>query len=457
MREGARKQQTLKMAEKVGSEENKAKPFEEPPASALSLIDRLLGRVPNKVYALGCLAPVAAVVLPHLKNQDPDKKEARLVILLSLCVSVLVYWATVQMIPLVGKKLINKLNGVDLGKLPRQPPIPQSLGLISGTGFMVALIMTETLMPLITDKFLFRPKYDSIMLSICFSVLLGFADDVMDIKWGHKVMMGLLYSLPLVTSYDGPTSILLPTVFRPIILSQPIQFVLGVLHCSTSLDGVVLELGVFYLAYIIALTIFCTNAINIYAGINGIEVGQSLIIACGIAIIDAQELVFSTSGTSNFHNHLLSLTIMLPFIATSLALLNFNWFPAKVFIGDIFPYYAGMTLASTAVHGHYSRSLLLLMVPQVLNYLYSVPQIFGLVPCPRHRLPAVNPQTKLLEPSRVGEGDPRANMTLICLGLRIFGPMRERTLTIVLLIFQTICTVLFGLVGRLILGKILFA
>ena len=436
--------------------ENKDKPFELPPDLALSRLDKFLGWIPDRVLAVICLSPVAAVVFPHLKNPDPDKHGAKLVIMLSIIISVIVYFATVSLIPYAGQKLINKLNGVDLGKLPRQPPIPQSLGLISGTSFLVALILTETLLPLVAPKFNLRQRYDSVMLSICFSVLLGFADDVMDIKWGHKVRLGLLYSLPLVSSYDGPTSILVPVFVRPLILSQPIQAILSVLHCSTTIDGAILELGVFYLVYIIALTIFCTNAINIYAGINGIEVGQSLIVACGIAFIDAWELTFSTSVTSNFNNHLFSLTVMLPFIATSLGLLKFNWFPAKAFIGDIFPYYAGMTLASTAVLGHYSRSLLLLLIPQVINYLYSVPQIFGLVPCPRHRLPNVNPTTKLLEPSRVAPDDPRSNMTLICAALRIFGPLRERSLTIVLLIFQILCTVVFGWIGRFLLSKALF-
>lgn len=34
------------------------------------------------------------------------------------------------------------------------------------------------------------------------------------------------------------------------------------------------EVGFCYYIYILMLSIFCTNAINIYAGINGIEVGQ---------------------------------------------------------------------------------------------------------------------------------------------------------------------------------------
>jgi UDP-N-acetylglucosamine--dolichyl-phosphate N-acetylglucosaminephosphotransferase len=38
------------------------------------------------------------------------------------------------------------------------------------------------------------------------------------------------------------------------------------------------------------LAIFCTNAINIYAGINGIEVGQSFIIGCFILMLNIIEI-----------------------------------------------------------------------------------------------------------------------------------------------------------------------
>ena len=131
--------------------------------------------------------------------------------------------------------------------------------------------------------------------------------------------MGLVASLPLMTSYDGPTSVLVPTFLRPVVLSEPIQTILHFFLCSTSNDGVVLELGILYLVYVVMLIVFCTNAINIYAGINGIETGQSYIIACGIAVMDVWELYSSSPESSNFQNHLFSLTVMLPFIATSLA------------------------------------------------------------------------------------------------------------------------------------------
>jgi UDP-N-acetylglucosamine--dolichyl-phosphate N-acetylglucosaminephosphotransferase len=64
----------------------------------------------------------------------------------------------------------------------------------------------------------------------------------------------------------NPTAILLP------------KFINNFLYTGTYLD-----IGPFYYLYMVALVIFCTNAINIIAGINGVEVGQSLVISISIA------------------------------------------------------------------------------------------------------------------------------------------------------------------------------
>ena len=45
-----------------------------------------------------------------------------------------------------------------------------------------------------------------------------------------------------------------------------------------------LHLGWLYHAYLLLVAVFSTNAINIYAGINGLEVGQTLILAVSMAL-----------------------------------------------------------------------------------------------------------------------------------------------------------------------------
>lgn len=47
----------------------------------------------------------------------------------------------------------------------------------------------------------------------------------------------------------------------------------------------ILHLGVWYYAYMMALAVFSTNAINIIAGANGVEGVQSAIIATSLIVI----------------------------------------------------------------------------------------------------------------------------------------------------------------------------
>ncbi len=67
------------------------------------------------------------------------------------------------------------------------------------------------------------------------------------------------------------------------------------------------------------LAVFCTNAINIYAGVNGLEVGQSLVISGSIILFNLIEL-----NKDCWPSHLFSLYFMVPFFFTSCGLFHFN-------------------------------------------------------------------------------------------------------------------------------------
>ena len=69
------------------------------------------------------------------------------------------------------------------------------------------------------------------------------------------------------------------------------------------------------------LAVFCTNAINIYAGINGLEVGQSIVVGFSMILYNLIEISISENGISQ---NMFSLTLLLPFVCTSLALFMFN-------------------------------------------------------------------------------------------------------------------------------------
>jgi UDP-N-acetylmuramyl pentapeptide phosphotransferase/UDP-N-acetylglucosamine-1-phosphate transferase len=324
--------------------------------------------------------------------------------------------------------------------------------------------------------------YLSALLTLHTTTLLGIADDILDLRWRHKFFIPALAALPLLVVYYvdfGVTSVMIPRFLLSYIPNTSI----------TNSESGLIHLGPLYYAYMAALSIFAPNSINILAGVNGIEVGQAIIVAALLMINSSLYLIpfpgnpilgaappprdFPHPATDS---HLFTIYLLLPFIAVSIALYSQNRYPARVFVGDTYCYFAGMVFAVVGILGHFSKTLLLLLIPQAINFIYSCPQLFKLVPCPRHRLPKYNARTNLLEPS-VTEYPPErppsklqtaaflllaklhlleiefdketnrikstTNFTILNLWLVWFGPMREDRLTYALLWLQ----IGFGIIG----------
>ncbi|CAI4216945.1 unnamed protein product [Parascedosporium putredinis] len=207
-------------------------------------------------------------------------------------------------------------------------------------------------------------SYLSAILSLQTIALLGLSDDLFDIRWRHKWWIPGLACIPILVPYLGE----------------------------------LFDLGGLYYVYMACIAMFCPQSINMLAGINGIEVAQSIVIALLLVFNDCLYL-FTPYPHPATDSHLFSLYLLLPWLGVSFALLCHNWFPARVFVGDTYCYFSGMVFAVVGLLGHFSKTLGLLLVPQLFNFLYSAPQVFGVVPCPRHRLPKLNARTGLLEPS----------------------------------------------------------
>ncbi|XP_063291870.1 UDP-N-acetylglucosamine--dolichyl-phosphate N-acetylglucosaminephosphotransferase [Pelobates fuscus] len=379
-------------------------------------------------------------------------------LLVNVAGSVLGGIATATLIPTFKEHFIAaKLYGTDMNKKSREP-IPESQGVISGVVFLLVMfcfIPVPFLSCFVEDQCKEFPHHEFValigsLLAICCMIFLGFADDVLNLRWRHKLLLPTAASLPLLMVYFttfGNTTIVVPKPLRPLL-------------------GIHVDLGLLYYVYMGMLAVFCTNAINILAGINGLEAGQSLIIAGSIIIFNIVEL----NGDCR-DDHLFSLYFLIPFFFTTLGLLYHNWYPSRVFVGDTFCYFAGMTFAVVGIVGHFSKTMLLFFIPQVLNFLYSLPQLFHIIPCPRHRLPRLDPSTGKLgmsyskfkakdlsgigslaikvtetlgvvdvrrEQGEDGEFMEINNMTLINFVLKFIGPTHERNLTVLLLFIQVL-------------------
>ena len=240
--------------------------------------------------------------------------------------SILGFMATFYTIPRCADMFLKaNIGGVDMGQRNKKM-IPEAAGVITGCVF---LMVTFLQIPACFSPYLFTDdKTDfpheqfvqliAALLSITCMLLLGFADDVLDLRWRHKLLLPTLASVPLLMVYyvaTNRTDIVVPIILRPIL-------------------GSTIHLGFLYYVYMGMLAVFCTNAINILAGINGLEVGQSVVIALSIMVFNLREM----DGLLGTY-HRFSLYFLFPYLATSLPLLWFNWYPAQVFVGDTFCYF----------------------------------------------------------------------------------------------------------------------
>ncbi|RDL33661.1 Uncharacterized protein BP5553_08029 [Venustampulla echinocandica] len=403
----------------------------------------------------------------------------------SLAFSGIAFAGSYSMIRWLGPAFMKAgLKGKDLSKVHKKE-IPETMGAVCAVVYLLVItifipfpfykdivaatsgggnrdVVMETIEHVQTGRFLHRfphsklASYLSAILTIQSISILGIGDDLFDIRWRHKFFIPGIASIPLLIVYFvdfGVTHIVVPIPLRPYL-------------------GDLLQLGFLYYVYMFAIAIFCPNSINILAGINGIEVSQSLVIAFLLVVNDCYYLLAPYPHPAT-DSHLFSLYMLLPFIGVSLALLVHNWYPSKVFVGDTYCYFAGMVFAVVGILGHFSKTLLLLFIPQIFNFVYSAPQLFRLVPCPRHRMPRFNARTALMESSvtewqhppkkpiamllkllhrlhllRVTENEEgtiieSSNFTMLNLWLVWFGPKREDRLAIEILVMQ----VLVGLAG----------
>ncbi|KAJ5728732.1 UDP-N-acetylglucosamine-dolichyl-phosphate N-acetylglucosaminephosphate transferase [Penicillium malachiteum] len=404
----------------------------------------------------------------------------------SIALSLISFVVAFSMIRWLGPVFIKAgLKGKDMAK-PRKPEIPETMGAVCAVVYLIALIVFIPFAfykdivaatsgggnrdVVIEDqhiehgRYLHRfphgklASYLSGLLSLQSIVILGIGDDLLDIRWRHKVLIPAFAAVPMLIVYFvdfGVTHVVVPVPFQ--------QYL-----------GDFIDLGWLYYMYMAAVAIFCPNAINMLAGINGIEVAQSIVIAVLLLFNDAMYLAPITPYPHPAtDSHLFSIYFLLPFIGVSAALLCHNWYPSKVFVGDTYCYFAGMVFAVVGILGHFSKTLLLLFIPQIFNFLYSTPQLFHIIPCPRHRLPKFNAATGLLDTSvtewtvppspliaivldllakfrlirlvknKEGQIVESTNLTILNLWLVWMGPMREDTLAWHMVGVQIAC----GLLG----------
>ncbi|KAJ3305752.1 tunicamycin resistance protein [Kappamyces sp. JEL0829] len=150
--------------------------------------------------------------------------------LLSLVAFCLVYFLIPLAIPLFIKQ---GLKGKDVLK-PKAPVIAESMGVIVGVVYFCLLFL---FIPLPFWDWVMKSPLEAIgpfphhklaqfvggLLSMFTMLFLGFADDVLDIKWRVKIWFPLIASIPLLMVYFvtyGNTDVLVPLPLRFLFASK---------------------------------------------------------------------------------------------------------------------------------------------------------------------------------------------------------------------------------------------
>ncbi len=240
------------------------------------------------------------------------------------------------------------------------------------------------------------PSVDLISILIALStilivVLIGIFDDLVSMPQQIKAFMPLFAALPLIVIEEGSTFMRIPFWGN-------------------------VNFGLLYTLVIIPLEVtIAANAVNMLAGFNGLEVGLGIIAVGSLAII------------AYLMGKISVLVILLAALGALLAALYYNWYPAKILVGDVGTLSIGAIIAAAVVMGNFEIAGAILLIPYVIDFLIKAknhfPYSFG-----------EYKDGKLYCP----EGGPVGLGQLI---MKVCGGISERNLVLVLMGIEVVCGV----------------
>jgi UDP-N-acetylglucosamine--dolichyl-phosphate N-acetylglucosaminephosphotransferase len=128
----------------------------------------------------------------------------------------------------------------------------------------------------------------------------------------------------------------------------------GVNHMVIPFIGKV-EFGLWYPLFLVPVAVLCcSNATNFLAGFNGLEAGMGFVIHLAIGLYAYQQGQFNAA------------MIALTFAFALLGFLRYNWYPAKVFPGDL-NYTIGAVYSSVAIIGNMEKFAILCFMPYIVE------------------------------------------------------------------------------------------
>jgi UDP-N-acetylglucosamine--dolichyl-phosphate N-acetylglucosaminephosphotransferase len=230
-----------------------------------------------------------------------------------------------------------------------KPKLPTSGGIAVVFGFLIGIMSYVFAATYVLKAHLDLIEIFGATTSILLGGLIGFLDDI-HIKAKKELATGI-----------RDTRIGLKQ-WQKLILTFliPIPFMVVQIENSTvwiPFVGIV-NVGILYPLIILPLAIiFMANAVNMLAGLNGLEAGLGCVASLGIGIF------------SIFYGRAEGTLIAFILFASLLAFLFFNKYPAKILPGDSLTYMEGVALASAVILANVEKFGVVVFIPWLIEFI----------------------------------------------------------------------------------------
>lgn len=231
----------------------------------------------------------------------------------------------------------------------------------------------------------------AVLCTVLLTGLVGILDDLLGMRQGVKAFLPVMAALPLVAIRAGHSTMTIPFLGR-------------------------VDFGIFYPLLLVPLGITgAANAVNMLAGFNGLEIGMGLVAMGALAAIAGHVQAVT------------ALAILLAGIGAALAILPFNWYPAKIFVGDVGTLAIGAILAAGCIVGNFETAGLIVVIPYALDFAFKA----------AHAFPSRGWSGVLDENGKL-QCPPRGPVGLAQAVLKVTGGLSEQTLVLLFLALEAI-------------------
>ncbi len=230
---------------------------------------------------------------------------------------------------------------------PSRPKVPKFGGIAVVLGFALAVLISLQLRSASLNlEFMLAAIASTVLIAF-----LGLLDDVLDIPDRYRVLLPVFAALPLIVVKAG-TSVMNFYLFT-------IDFNLGI-YTLPVLGPVTLNL--YGLLLIPLAVVACSNLINLLAGFNGLEAGIGAVTSIFLALCAL--LLYAQGWPGSVEASFL----MFALFGACMGFLLFNWFPAKMFPGNVTTYLIGAAIVSAVVIGNMEKAGVILLMPQIIEF-----------------------------------------------------------------------------------------